>query len=125
MKEQSDDIPQETDNNLTSWEIENVPVNYTKTETIQVEQTVETHITTATVKLRGINIDILPNQKIILFVDWAWLNENKEVIRRGVRRFTHEEVEQMLESKGASLTELQQLFLTMTEEDAQTPTTTE
>mgnify|MGYP000855546652 FL=1 len=108
---------------VSGWAVPNVPVNYTDTKTIQktVEEVVETVIPTATVQLRGINIRIMPDQKILLLVDWAWLDENQKVIRQGIRRFTEEQIAAKLEANGSSLEAIRQLFMTMTQEDAQTP----
>lgn len=108
---------------VSGWSVPNVPVNYTDIKKIQktVEEVVETVIPTATVQLRGINIRIMPNQKILLLVDWAWLDENQKVIRQGIRRFTEEQIAAKLEANGSSLEAIRQLFMTMTQEDAQTP----
>lgn len=108
---------------VSGWSVPNVPVNYTDTKKIQktVEEVVETVIPTATVQLRGINIRIMSDQKILLLVDWAWLDENQKVIRHGIRRFTEEQIAAKLEANGSSLEAIKQLFMTMTQEDAQTP----
>ena len=113
----------EDSNSVSGWAVPNVPVNYTDVKTIQktVEEVVETVIPTATVQLRGITIRIMPDQKILLLVDWAWLDENQKVIRQGIRRFTEEQIATKLEANGSSLEAIKQLFMTMTQEDAQTP----
>lgn len=77
--------------------------------------------TAAKIKLNAININTMPDGKIAVIVQWAWLDANDKIVRSGVTRYTEAEISAKLVAKGTSIDVFRQLFLAIAAEEAVAP----
>lgn len=107
---------------LSEWV---APIETQKTvsrvERISTLQTNEVVIVPSFVRLDGISIRIMPENMTRVFVRWSWLDSASNVVDRGVRDFTQEQIDDKLKAMGSSFAEMQSLFMIITADDAVTP----
>lgn len=77
--------------------------------------------TAAKIKLSAININTMPDGKIAVIVQWAWLDANDKIVRSGVTRYSEAQIAAKLVAKGASIDAFRQLFLAIAAEEAVAP----
>jgi len=91
------------------------------TETIQVVQTNEVVVVPSFVKLDTVTIRSLSNDKTVVTVGWSWMDSNTNVVRRGYKNFSQEQISVKLTSMGSSFEAMQGLFMALAAEDAVAP----
>lgn len=77
--------------------------------------------TAAKIRINAINITVLPDGKIAVIVQWAWLDASDKIVRNGITRYNESEIALKLAAKGASIDQFRQLFLAIAAEEAVAP----
>lgn len=77
--------------------------------------------TAVNIRLNAINIIVMPDGKVTVSVQWAWLDGQGKVVRNGVTRYTEAQIAEKLAAKGSSITAFKQLFLAIAAEEAVAP----
>ena len=70
------------------------------------------------IRLNTITINALGDGKIVVSVAWSWLDAQGKVVRSGVTRYTQDQIDAKLRSKGASVDTFRSLFLAIAQEEA-------
>ena len=87
--------------NVVTW---NAPISVTQTA--------------AAVRLDQIIIVVMPTGKASIIVRWSWLGAAGNVLRNGTSTFTEDEIAAKLVTRGTSIEQLRELFLSIAQEEA-------